>query len=95
MTPAAQQKDWRHGQPRRWFEADDTPLLAEGHGVVPAPPERQQGRQPKRLPEIPEIPEIPQRVRNAIESLMSMTPPPRMTGHLPSHSQGEERPAMR
>jgi hypothetical protein len=26
--PAAQRKDWRHGQPRRRFEGDDTPLLA-------------------------------------------------------------------
>jgi len=30
MVSRRQQKDWRHGQPRRWFESDDTPLLADG-----------------------------------------------------------------
>ena len=101
ISPAPLQKDGRHGQSRQWFEADDTPLLAEGRSVVPAPPECQQCQQPdavdrpNRLPHYRKYRKFPQRVRNAIESLMSMIPPPHMTGHLPSHSRGEERPAVR
>jgi hypothetical protein len=48
--PRSRQKDYRHGQPRRWFEADDTPLLAEGRGVVPASPECQQCQHPTLSP---------------------------------------------
>src|SRR5713101_3388550 len=57
ISPAARQKDLPPCQPRRWFEACDPPLLADGRAGVPGLPAgsaTRRCRQSKRVAEIAE-----------------------------------------